>query len=300
MITLENNYLTIKIKKLGAELCSVIDRKTNYEFIWQADEDYWGRHAPVLFPIVGRLKNDQYEYTGETYEMTQHGFARDSMFAVEELTANSVTFSLEDDRDTWKVYPFKFRLLIKYLLHENNVTVTYEVKNRALEEEMYYSIGGHPAFNVAQRENDQGEEEFERIAFRLEPEKDYKYIPLSEDGLLELTKAKKVKAEKPKVTHETFKKDALIYEIDAQTEMVLEDDENQAAIRLKPSRMDYVGVWSPYPARASFICLEPWAGVADSEKASGQLTEKLGTNKLEPTEKMSHEYSIHFMKKAQL
>ena len=86
VVTLSNNQLTVKINEFGAEVSSVTDQKSGYEFMWQADDKYWGRHAPVLFPIVGRLKNDQYEYEGQTYEMTQHGFARDSMFEVKEIT----------------------------------------------------------------------------------------------------------------------------------------------------------------------------------------------------------------------
>lgn len=297
MVTLENNWLTINIDSFGAEMQSVIDRKTGYEFIWQADEEYWGRHAPVLFPIVGRLKNNQYEYKGKTYEMTQHGFARDSEFKVEEVTENSVVFSLKDTEATLEAYPFKFILYVKYLLHQNNVTVTYEVVNPSTTDVMYYGVGGHPAFNVSKEfEGDT----FDQVSFQLEPKEEYTWIPLSEDGLLKANQMQPKSAHEPKVTHETFKDDALVYEIDAQTEMVLRDQTNQVEIRLKPSRMNYVGVWSPYPKRASFICLEPWAGLADTTDASGQYDEKLGINELGPNEKMTHDYTIEFTKKAQL
>lgn len=287
----------MNIASFGAEVQSVVDRKTNYEFMWQADEEYWGRHAPVLFPIVGRLKDDQYEYDGHTYHMTQHGFARDSDFKVEETTANSVTFVLKDSDETLEVYPFQFELYVKYLLHKNKLTVTYEVVNPSTSDVMYYGVGGHPAFNVSQELNG---DEFDQISFHLEPEKEYPYIPLSEAGLLKVVETEKNQSEKLELTHETFKKDALIYEIDAQTEMVLTDQRNQVEIRLKPSRMDYVGVWSSYPKRAGFVCLEPWAGVADTVDTSGKYDEKLGINKLDSNEKMSHDYTIEFTKKAQL
>lgn len=297
MVTLKNNWLTVKINSFGAEMQSVIDRKTGYEFIWQADEDYWGRHAPVLFPIVGRLKNDQYEYNGKTYEMTQHGFARDSEFEVEEETVNSVVFSLKDTEDTLKVYPFKFTLRVKYLLHKNKVTVTYEIINPSTADVMYYGVGGHPAFNVSK---ELGGEEFEQVSFQLEPERKYSQIPLSEDGLLKANQVLQKDAQELKITHNIFKEDALVYKIDAQTEMVLSDQTNQVEIRLKPSRMDYVGVWTSYPKRAGFICLEPWAGLADTTDTSGQYDEKLGINELGPNEKMTHDYTIEFTKKAQL
>jgi len=300
VVTLENNYLTVKIGKQGAEMHSVVDSVTGYEFMWQADKKYWGRHAPVLFPIVGRLKNDQYEYDGQTYEMTQHGFARDSEFDVEDVTANAVIFSLKATEETLDVYPFDFELYITYLLHEDNVTVTYEVVNPSTSEVMYYSIGGHPAFNVLQQTNEGGDEKFDQAAFELEPHTKYPHIPLSDDALLKLDERSQREAKAEPLTHETFKDDALVYQIDEQTEMVLTDHANQVVIRLKPHRMNYVGVWSPYPKRAGFVCLEPWAGVADSTDATGKYDEKYGINELDPDEKMTHEYTIQFTKKAQL
>ena len=98
LIKLENDYLLVEVNKFGAELSSVRDRRSSYEFIWQSDEAYWNRHAPILFPIVGRLREDRFEYKGESYEMTQHGFARDSEFEVVEERPNAVTFSLKRDR----------------------------------------------------------------------------------------------------------------------------------------------------------------------------------------------------------
>lgn len=295
MVTLKNEWLAVKINPFGAEMQSVAGQKTGYEFMWQADKEYWRRHAPVLFPIVGRLKNDQYEYNGESYKMSQHGFARDSEFTVEEVSANSAVFSLEDTEDTLKVYPFKFKLYVKYLLHKNNVTVTYEVVNPSTAEVMYYSIGGHPAFNVS-KDFDTGE--FNQVSFQLEPAKEYAHIPLSENGLLDTEQIHPSEASVAEVARETFKDDALIYEIDSQTEIVLDDQANQVEIRLKPSQMDYVGVWSPYPKQAGFVCLEPWAGVADTKNTSGQYEEKLGINQLDPNEKMTHDYTIGFTKKS--
>lgn len=300
MVTLENNWLTVNINEFGAELNSVVDQKTGYEFMWQADETYWGRHAPVLFPIVGRLKNDEYNYEGQTYEMTQHGFARDSRFEVKEMTANSAVFSLKDSIDTLEIYPFQFELLIKYLLHKNKVTVTYEVVNPSTSKEMHYSIGGHPAFNVSQKRNDAGEVEFDQVSFHLEPEKEYTYLPLSAEGFFNLDQKEEREAKELALVHESFKEDAYVYEMDEQTEIVLTDQSNLVEIRLKPSRMDYVGIWSSYPERAGFVCLEPWAGLADTIEATGKLEDKLGINTLKPTEKMTCDYTIQFTKKAQL
>lgn len=297
MVTLSNNELTVKINEFGAEVSSVIDNKTGYEFMWQADDKYWGRHAPVLFPIVGRLKEDQYEYDGQTYQMTQHGFARDSMFEVEEVTDNTATFSLTDNEETLKKYPFKFKLLIKYALEENRLTVTYEVRNQSTREVMYYGIGGHPAFNVSQTTNKDDKAEFDQVSFYFESNEKQLFIPLGQSGLLDLKEAREETVDEIRLTHESFKADAFVYKVKPETEMVLTDDASQVEIRLNPHEMEHVGIWSPYPARGGFVCLEPWAGVADDEETSGQFNEKYGINKLNPEQIMAHHYTIQFTKK---
>lgn len=297
VVTLSNNQLTIKINELGAEVSSVTDQKSGYEFMWQADEKYWGRHAPVLFPIVGRLKEDRYKYDGQTYEMSQHGFARDSMFEVREITEDTASFSLRDSPETLKKYPFKFELVIKYTLKENTLKVTYEVKNRSTRKEMYYGIGGHPAFNVSQTTDEHGVKEFNQISFQFEPNNEQLFIPLSTEGLLNLNEAEKQIVGEIRLTHETFKEDALIYKIEPHSEMVLIDDVNQVEVRLNPLEMEYVGVWSPYPARGGFVCLEPWAGVADEQETSQQFNQKYGIHKLNPEQIMTHEYTMQFIKK---
>src|SRR5699024_75397 len=157
----------------------------------------------------------------------------DSLFEVEEVTANTAVFSLKANEDTLKIYPFKFELYIQYLLHKNKITITYVVVNPDTDAVMYYSIGGHPAFNVSE----EGEtDEFDQISFQLEPPKEYTAIPLSENGLLEMDQRKLEFAKELNVSHETFKKDALIYAIDAQTEIVLKDKRNQVEVRLKPNQ----------------------------------------------------------------
>lgn len=296
VITLKNKDLTVEINELGAEICSVTDQKTGYEFIWQADKTYWGRHAPVLFPIVGRLKNDEYTYEGKTYHMTQHGFARDSMFEVKETTDTTAAFSLRANDKTFQNYPFKFELVIKYVLEDKQLKVAYEVKNSSNSEEMYYGIGGHPAFNVSQTTDIDGKSEFDQISLRFVSNAQELFIPLSSDGLLRLDESEKQTVGEAELTHESFKNDALVYKIEADTEIILTDEASQVEIRLNPQSMEHVGIWSPYPARGGFVCLEPWAGVADHTNTSGKLEDKYAINRLNPDESMTHEYEIEFIK----
>lgn len=295
MITLQNDYLTVKIKEQGAEITSIVDNKTGYEFIWQADEAYWGRHAPVLFPIVGRIKDDQFLYQDETYHLTQHGFARDMTFHTQSVTSNSASLYLKNNKDTLGRYPFEFSLQINYILHHSNITISYEILNPSNDAPLYYSIGGHPAFNVKQEEQER-KVEFADVSIYFEPAGQYLNIPLNKEGLTVPKKSKYHEVSEMNLTHSSFKNDALIYQISRQTEIVMNDKANGVEIRIKPNRMDFVGIWSPYPKRAPFICIEPWSGVADAEDSEGDFTHKYGINELLPSQLMTHDYTIELSK----
>lgn len=299
MVILENEELIVRIKNEGAELTSVMDQKSQYEFIWQGDEKYWGRHAPVLFPIVGRLKDHQYEYKGKVYQMPQHGFARDQVFELEDSNANSALFSLTYDQASLEKYPFQFKLFIRYLLNGNSLTIDYEIVNLSDSETMYYSIGGHPAFNVSQI-NRENQVDFDEVFFEIYPDRSYKKIPISQEGYTQLHNIEQVESERHQLKREDFKEDALVYEISNQSEVILRDEIENVEIRVKPNRMGYLGIWSPYPKEAPFICLEPWTGFADSEKATGKLEEKNEISFLDVNEKMNHEYTITFLKETKI
>lgn len=296
MITLENEHLTITINPLGAELTSVIDRASDYEFMWQADDDFWGRHAPVLFPIVGRLKDNQYQYSGETYNMTQHGFARDSEFEVVETTGSTTLFCLKSSEATKENYPFDFELYIQYTLNRKNVVTKYKIVNPSTEEEMYYAIGGHPAFNMSQKEDASGDLEFDQVTVEIKPHAEITHLPLTADGLIADSKAEQQVPGEMKITHETFYNDALVYKIDEGKAIELKDKANNVQINILTSNLPYVGIWSPSPVRGGFVCIEPWAGIADTENTSGNYNEKVGINHLEPAAHQTHEYCMMFLK----
>ena len=138
-----NDRLKVTLKSSGAEMTSI-----NYlgtEYLWNGDKKYWGRHAPILFPIVGRLRDNKTQINGIEYEMGQHGFARDCEFEVVSSDSTSVCYELKENEETLKKYPYCFRLFVSYEIQENAVKVTYRVANKD-EKTMFFSIGGHPAF----------------------------------------------------------------------------------------------------------------------------------------------------------
>src|SRR5699024_11099620 len=153
LIHIENEWLNVEISSSGAEVRKVNHKKNDLDYMWSGDSADWGRVSPVLFPIVGRLKNDQYQLNGETFEMSQHGFLRDVEFDVEEQSSTSATFVFASAGRFTQIYPYEFKAYIHYTLEENTLIVKWEIVNEN-DEEMYFSIGGHPAFNVPLLENE--------------------------------------------------------------------------------------------------------------------------------------------------
>ena len=143
---LQNDFLKIKVNLFGAELSSVIDTKTNFEYIWQAGDE-WKRHAPILFPIVGKLINNQFKFENKPFELPQHGFARDLNFALINNNNNQLNFELNSDENTKSKFPFNFKLQVNYTLSNNILKITYTVLNKS-NTDLYFSIGAYPAFNT--------------------------------------------------------------------------------------------------------------------------------------------------------
>ena len=128
MYRLENEHLAVTIAPQGGELQSLIHRER--EYLWQGDARYWGRRAPVLFPIVGKLKDGRYHYHGHDYRLPQHGFARDQDFHLVEHGEHSLTYRLEDSGESGENYPFAFILDLSYTLRGKTpapvLTVSYD------------------------------------------------------------------------------------------------------------------------------------------------------------------------------
>ncbi|WP_086444448.1 aldose 1-epimerase family protein [Candidatus Enterococcus lemimoniae] len=286
-VQIENEFLIATIAEDGAELISLKSKKNNIEYIWQGDPAFWGRHAPVLFPVVGRLKDDQYTYQNQTYLMSQHGFARDSLFNVIEHGTELVSLSLKSNKETKKVYPFDFELILSYLLEEDNLVVRYQVENTGASD-MYFSIGGHPAFNVPLESG----LTFDDYYLSFSPKKSRTQIPLAgpfadfEHKTLGQTNTSL------DIRRELFKEDAIIFETKGANAFTIETDEGAHSISLSYTDMPYVGIWSPYPQEAPFVCIEPWCGIADEVNATGNLVDKKGINTLAASDIFKTQYTL--------
>lgn len=270
---LTNNNITIEVSSLGAELTSL--KKDNIEYLWQANPDFWKRYSPILFPIVGRLLDDEYIYDNSIYKLSQHGFARDLEFDLIDQKENYVSYKLVSSKKTLKKYPFEFELIISYTLTDNKVIVGYEVINKD-SKELPFQIGGHPAFNFDVGSSITIGCETNRYMLNKTP-----YIQSIE---------KNVYIDSIIINDETFVDDALIYNSVNKIEM----KDKEKAIEINCKHFPYIGIWSKVlnSKMAPFICIEPWFGIADFNNHNKQFTEKKGMNFLKPNEVFKASYSI--------
>lgn len=282
---IESSKLKVEVSEAGAELKSIFDKEKNKELLWQANPAFWPRRAPVLFPIVGKLKENKYRFAGKEYELSQHGFARDKKFTLDSKGKNYLAYSLESDDETLKKYPFKFRLSITYILDGNDLRVRYEVANTDTKT-IYFSIGGHPGFVCPLNSN----EKFSDYVLELEHQETASRFVLAE-GLIGGKKESMLKGESQiPLTPELFAKDAVIFKDLKSKSITLKNKKGDHAIKMDFSGFPYIGIWSK--AGAPFVCIEPWYGIADKKTFEGEFNEKEGINELAKGEKFNCEYII--------
>lgn len=285
MITIQNNRLKATLNELGAELISLINLENEDEIMWEGNPDFWGGQSPVLFPTVGALKDDKYIFEGQTYELPRHGFARRRVFEVKGFSENEVVFELNSDEESLKIYPFEFSLEIKYVLTENKLTVSYNVKNLS-QKEMYFSLGAHPGFAI-DTENGLNYNDYE-IAFS--DDEKLEIHPLVDNLISNETQTIKLSNKTLPLSYELFAKDALVMTNMKSRELILRNKKNHHKITFTFSNFPYFGIWAA--KNADFVCLEPWQGVADLENHNQELTEKFGILKLEKNQDWKADWAV--------
>lgn len=286
---LNNNHITTKVNSFGAELCSVISKETGIEYIWQAEGHVWARHAPNLFPIVGKLKKETYTYQDKSYQLPQHGFARDNEFICIEETASTLTFKLESNEKLYSIYPFQFCLQIKYTLLNNSITVEYLIINTD-KVILYFSIGAHPAFNCPLTVNETFED-YELIF----PNKNSLILNGLNDGLIsEQTKIITLKNNSIPIMERLFDDDALVFTNHQINEVQLISKRTKRGVILKSLNWPYYGIWTKKNT-SKFVCLEPWYGIADFENSIGDFSTKEGIMKIKPNEDFNCEFEMIFI-----
>ncbi len=275
-VTLGKGRFAARISSLGAELQSLVDTETGTEYIWQADPSWWKASAPVLFPIVGALKDNRYRFDGREYELPPHGFARGSEFSVVAAAGDSSRLELVSGPQTGTKYPFDFGLIVTFTVEGAGISVRYDVRNTGASL-MYFSIGSHPAFNLPFAGGALEDYFFEFGS----PEKLERHYYT--DNLVVAGKTSLIIEDGRRIsfTKSLFDEGCLIFKAPASKRFSLRNRLNPRSLTVSTEGSPYLGLWSK-PNGAPFVCIEPWHGLPDSTDSSGELSLKEGILSLEP------------------
>ncbi len=270
---------------LGGELISY--KLGAREIVWDGQPDFWTGHAPVLFPIVGALKNNEVVIDGRTYSMKKHGFARKSAFEAVEITDTRAVYALTDSEQTLAQYPYRFRLTIAHEIEENGFSTTYTVSNPD-DKPIWFCIGGHAGFLLDSVEN-----------YHLEFER-------AEDCSLYYTDADSILSDRfvcEKALRNTNTL-PLCYD-DFDVDVLIAKDLRSRSVRLVNAQghgvafdftgFDTLGIWTPPHKRAPFLCLEPWNGLPAYDDETGKFEEKPFAVSLAPGKSYSVGYRVQIL-----
>jgi len=286
---IENSVMKISVNTFGAELKSIKSVIDNKEYLWQGDSKHWKGQSPLLFPIISGLKDNTYFYEGKKYNLAKHGFALNSEFEFVEEGSDFLKYRLIESEETLKSYPFKFELYVIYTIKENSLKVTYEVVNKN-QNDMYFSIGGHPGFSGDVNTYVQFDEKVtsERMLFN------------KEIGLLSRKKGKFFDDEKRvKNEFKNFYNDTILFD-DLNNKVVYVKNENlKTNIKFSFDDFKYFAIWSmPHEdtkTSSPFICVEPWLGITDYEDTNQDITKKEGIVKLERDKVFKASYLVEIL-----
>ncbi len=285
MINLIYKNSQIKVSEKGAELKSF--ECDNKEYIWYSDPKFWGRSAPFLFPVVGSTKGKKTKIKGKEYPLSQHGFLRDQEFKLVEKGENYCVLENTYSEETLKLYPFSYKAQIEYQLQEKSLETIIKITNLG-EENMYFNIGGHPAFNCPIDEN----EKFEDYHIEFETIENISSPKVCEGGLLDFTCPVYVKDNIKEIAlnKDIFKIDTiLITNIKSKKVKLL--NKNNQGIEFSYPGFTTLAIWTPQN-EAPFICLEPWFGYNDKIDTDGNYESKADLIYLAPKGEFNISYKV--------
>lgn len=285
MVSISNHVLSASFATKGAELQSLLDKNTVINYLWSGDANYWGKFSPVLFPIVGALKNNTYTHNGQNYELPRHGFARDMEFAYEKLAEDEILFTLTHNVDTLKNFPFAFQLNLRYKLANHTLFCTYEVINPA-QQNLFFSVGGHPAFAVPLTKNTT----FEDYFLQFNNDEKLSIHQISGGLVCDETTSISLNQGKLGLNRKLFYTDALVFKALKSDTISLLNTQNKHGLDFNFKGFPYFGIWAAKDA--NFVCLEPWCGIADGINHTQELAQKEGMNCLPPNGFWQRTWSI--------
>lgn len=287
---IKNESIELTVSTHGAEIKSIIFN--GEERMHDSNPTYWNRSAPLLFPCIGTITNGSSIIEGKSYNLPKHGFIRDQEFNLSNITNDTLEFTFESNEETLKIYPYEFKLIVSYTISSDTVSSNVQIINKS-NNEMMYNFGLHPAFKTPLREG----ETFEDYKFITESSIDHPIykVELSNGTIDFRTIMKKVNFTKPLVLdYEDYKYDALVFDnIDFDTLTLTNKDETHG-VKFTFKGFPMLGIWTPYPKNAPFICIEPWIGCADPTIHDGEFKNKTHVQVINPSGEHIIKYSFKF------
>lgn len=285
--SLENSTIKITASTYGGELHSLTGKKEASEYLWNGNPEFWKYHAPLLFPIIGKVMDSKYKVDGKVYELPAHGIARTSEFEMIDMGNDFITFELKYSEDSLKVYPYKFSLCITYTLEDNAVKVTYSVINLD-DKDIYFSIGAHPAFMCPIEKNDS----LQDCYLEFNKSETTSIIGVNKDVYLSRkTKEYLNDTDNLELSKELFKDGLLMFKNLKSDKITLKSKNNNKSLSVEFEGFPYMCLWAPEDG-APFLCIEPWFGHPEYEDFTGEFKDREGTVSLKIGEKFNCSYKI--------
>ncbi len=282
-LSLKNSLVSLEISEHGAEITKL--QYKNNDIIWNASEP-WKRHAPILFPIIGKLKDNIYYYYQQVYSLPQHGFARDMQWKLIEQTEKNITFELTANAETLKIYPFHFSLIVNYILEDAELKIIFTVfnPNHCV---LPFSIGFHPAFNTFSA--------LQYFKIEILPKQELLQRTILHNGLL-LNQTEQVQLSQKSffpLSTSLFDKDAVVFCHQDIKEVALVSEQFNYKMQIDCGNCANIGIWTK-PNCNNFVCIEPWMGIADSIDTNQNILEKKDIILLAPYQLWNWSISLKF------
>lgn len=285
-VQLANSKISLEISPLGAEIQSLKKDGNDFQYIWNdTTGKYWKRHAPILFPIIGRLNDDTFLSDNQEFHMTQHGFLRDRELKIVDQDKQHVTFEDSFDDDTLKKYPFKYKVIIKYQLIDDQVDVSAQISNQG-QSSMYFSLGFHPGFHL--------NEKLEKYHLSFDPDQ-------SELTNLDVEPAPFLSGEDKKIqldngqfqlSHQLLDDGLMVFSMNGINQVSLSEEQQGEILSLDVSEFPYLAIWSPEKKNAPFVCIEPFNGLPDVVGKPREMKDKKGVNQIAPEQIETFEWKL--------
>ena len=277
MTVLKNDLLEVELNPKGAEIIKIVGQQDGLNYMWRRDPILWANSAPILFPIVGALRNNECIIEEKTYTMTQHGFSRHNVYETHQSSDTCVEFVLKPNDEILKQYPYLFELKVTYTLKENRLECKSEVINKD-NKVIFFQIGGHPAFACPLLEDESSNDYY--IEFEENEYLEQKIIDVARKGMSRETKLLFENEKRFFVRQELFNNDAIVVKNVKSKSVSLKSLNHNKSIRFIMDNFNHLGIWASKHV-GGLIAIEPWVGHSDYVDFSGDFKEKEGVVALE-------------------